>query len=164
MKTVLSLATERAGWGRSRPRGEGQGFAITHTNNAYVAIVADVTVSRAGALAITRLTAAVDCGTIINLSSAEAQVQGAMLDGISAAWFQKILIERGAAGQTNFDEYPMLRMNQSPPVVEVSSSSRSLRRPDWASRDFPRPRRRSATRSLRRRANAFAPCQLRTWI
>lgn len=119
MKAVLDLATEKAGWGRSRPRGEGQGFAITHTNNAYVAIVADVTVSRAGALAITRLTAAVDCGTIINLSAAEAQVQGAMLDGISAAWFQKILIERGAAGQTNFDEYPMLRMRQSPPAVDV---------------------------------------------
>jgi isoquinoline 1-oxidoreductase beta subunit len=119
MKAVLDLATEKAGWGRSRARGEGQGFAITHTNNAYVAIVADVTVSQAGALAVTRLTAAVDCGTLINLSAAEAQVQGAMLDGISAAWFQKILIEGGAARQTNFDEYPMLRMKQSPPVVEV---------------------------------------------
>jgi isoquinoline 1-oxidoreductase beta subunit len=120
MKAVLKLATERAGWGRSRPRGEGQGFAITHTNNAYVAIVADVTVSRDGVLAVTRLTAAVDCGTIINLSAAEAQVQGAMLDGISAAWFQKILIERGSAGQTNFDEYPMMRMNYVPPIVDVS--------------------------------------------
>jgi isoquinoline 1-oxidoreductase beta subunit len=119
MKAVLNLATESAGWGRSLPRGEGQGFAITHTNSAYVAIVADVTVSQGGALAITRLTAAVDCGTIINLSAAEAQVQGAMLDGISAAWFQKILIEGGAAKQTNFDEYPMLRMRQSPPAVEV---------------------------------------------
>jgi isoquinoline 1-oxidoreductase subunit beta len=76
-------------------------------------------VSRQGKLAINRLTAAVDCGTIINLSAAEHQVQGAMLDGISAAWFQKILIERGAAGQINFDEYPMLRMHQSPVVAEV---------------------------------------------
>ncbi|HEX3866697.1 MAG TPA: molybdopterin cofactor-binding domain-containing protein [Gemmatimonadaceae bacterium] len=119
MKAVLTLATEHAGWGRSCPRGEGQGFAITHTNNAYVAIVADVTVSRDGTLAITRLTAAVDCGMVINLSAAESQVQGAMLDGISAAWFQKILIDRGAAGQANFDEYPMLRMHHVPPVVEV---------------------------------------------
>jgi isoquinoline 1-oxidoreductase beta subunit len=119
MKAVINLATEKAGWGRSRPRGEGQGLAITHTNNAYVAIVADVTVSRAGELAITRLTAAIDCGTVINLSAAESQVQGAMLDGISAAWFQKILIERGAAAQTNFNEYPMLRMQYSPPVVDV---------------------------------------------
>jgi isoquinoline 1-oxidoreductase beta subunit len=119
MKAVINLATEKAGWGRSRPRGEGQGLAITHTNNAYVAIVADVTVTRAGELAIKRLTAAIDCGTVINLSAAESQVQGAMLDGISAAWFQKILIERGAAAQTNFNEYPMLRMQHSPPVVDV---------------------------------------------
>ena len=119
MTNVLKLATEKAGWGQPRPRGEGMGFAITHTNNAYVAIVADVSVSRDGKLAIKKLTAAVDAGTIINLSAAEAQIQGAMIDGISAAWFQKITIEHGAAAQTNFDDYPMLRMNQSPPVVDV---------------------------------------------
>jgi len=119
MTTVLKLATEKAGWGRARPRGEGQGFAITHTNNAYVAIVADVTVSREGELAIKKLTAVVDAGTIINLSAAESQVQGAMLDGISAAWFQKITIERGAAAQTNFDDYAMMRMKHSPPIVDV---------------------------------------------
>jgi isoquinoline 1-oxidoreductase beta subunit len=119
MTTVLKLATEKAGWGAPRPRGEGMGLAITHTNNAYIAIVADVAVSREGALTLKKLTAAVDAGTIINLSAAEAQIQGAMLDGISAAWFQKITIEHGAAAQTNFDEYPMLRMNHAPPLVEV---------------------------------------------
>jgi isoquinoline 1-oxidoreductase beta subunit len=119
MNAVLDLATERAGWGKPRPRGEGQGFAITHTNNAYVAIVADVAVSRDGELAIKKLTAVVDCGQLINLSAAENQVQGAILDGINAAWFQKITIERGGAAQTNFGEYPMLRMNHSPPVVDV---------------------------------------------
>ena len=75
--------------------------------------------SREGELAIKRLTAVVDAGTIINLSAAESQVQGAMLDGISAAWFQKITIEHGAAAQTNFNDYPMLRMNHVPPVVDV---------------------------------------------
>ena len=119
MKTVLERATQKAGWGKSRPRGEGQGLAITHTNNAYVAIVADVSVSREGELTINKLTAVVDAGTIINLSAAESQVQGAMLDGISAAWFQKITIEHGAAAQTNFHEYAMLRMNHSPRVVDV---------------------------------------------
>ena len=97
----------------------GQGFAITHTNNAYVAIVADVTVTREGELTIDKLTAAVDAGLIINLSSAEAQVQGAMLDGISAAWFQKITIKRGAAEQTNFSDYPQMRMNHAPKSVAV---------------------------------------------
>ncbi len=119
MINVLKLAAEKAGWGKSRPRGEGQGFAITHTNNAYVAIVADVKVSPAGELAVQKLTAVVDAGVIINLSSAESQVQGAMLDGLSAAWFQKITIKRGAAAETNFGEYPMMRMSQSPPVLEV---------------------------------------------
>jgi isoquinoline 1-oxidoreductase beta subunit len=119
MTSVLKLATEKAGWGQARPRGEGQGFAITRSNGAYVAIVADVAVSRDGKLAIKKITAAVDAGTIINLSAAEAQVQGAILDGISAAWFQKITIERGAAAQTNFDAYPMLRMSDSPRLMEV---------------------------------------------
>jgi isoquinoline 1-oxidoreductase beta subunit len=119
MTTVLKRATGKAGWGKSHPRGEGQGFAITHTNNAYIAIVADVAVSRDGVLAIKKLTCVVDAGTIVNLSGAEAQVQGAMLDGISAAWFQKITIEHGAAAQANFSDYRMLRMNQVPPVVDV---------------------------------------------
>jgi isoquinoline 1-oxidoreductase beta subunit len=119
MTNVLKRATTKAGWGKSRPRGEGQGFAITHTNNAYVAIVADVNVSQEGDLGIRKLTAVVDAGTIINLSAAESQVQGAMLDGISAAWFQKLTIEHGAAAQNNFNQYRMLRMRNSPPVIDV---------------------------------------------
>ncbi len=119
MEAVLKLAAEKAGWGKKLPRGQGQGFAITHTNNAYVAVVADVTVSQQGVLRIQKLTAVVDAGLIVNLSSAEAQVQGAMLDGISAAWFQKITIEAGAAAQVNYDDYPLLRIDNAPPAVEV---------------------------------------------
>jgi isoquinoline 1-oxidoreductase beta subunit len=119
MTAVLKLATEKANWGKASPRGEGQGFAICFANGAYVAIVADVAVSKAGELTIKKLTAAVDAGTIVNVSGAEAQVQGSMLDGISAAWFQKVTIERGAAAQTNFNKYPMLRMQHAPPTVAV---------------------------------------------
>ena len=119
MTNVLRRATEKAGWGKSRPRGEGQGFAITHTNNAYVAIVADVAVSGDGELAIKKITSVVDAGTIINLSAAESQVQGAILDGMGAAWFQKLTIERGAAAQGNFNQYHMLRMRNAPPVIDV---------------------------------------------
>ena len=119
MTAVLKLATEKAEWGQQRARGEGQGFAITRTNGAYVAVVADVVVTRAGDLTIRKITAAVDPGMIVNLSAAEAQVQGAILDGISAAWFQKITIDRGATVQRNFNDYPMLRMNHSPRQMEV---------------------------------------------
>ncbi len=76
--------------------------------------------SPAGELSVKKLTAVVNAGQIINLSSAEGQVQGAMIDGISAAWFQKLTIARGAAAQGNFNRYPMLRMAQSPANMEVS--------------------------------------------
>jgi len=119
MLEVLKLATDKAEWGQKLPRGEGMGFAITRTMGAWVAVVARVAVTPAGELTIKKITAAVDCGIIVNLSGAEAQVQGAILDGLSAAWFQKLTIEKGAAAQTNFDEYPMLRMNHSPHEMEV---------------------------------------------
>ena len=119
MTAVLKLAAEKAGWGKKLPRGQGQGLAITNTNSSYVAIIADVTVSQKGELKIQKLTAAVDAGLIVNLSSAENQVQGAMIDGIGAAWFLKATVEKGALAQTNFDQYPLIRMDNAPPVVEV---------------------------------------------
>jgi isoquinoline 1-oxidoreductase beta subunit len=127
-----------------------------------VAIVADVTVSREGELAIKKLTAVVDAGTIINLSAAESQVQGAMLDGISAAWFQKITIEHGAAAQTNFHDYRMLRMNHSPPVVDVQFVKSTAPQPAWASLVFRRRRRRSATPFSPPREFASVPCRSST--
>ena len=105
--------------GAKRPKGEGQGLAICNANGAYVAIIADVSVSPAGVLKIHQLTAAVDAGLIVNLSSAENQVQGSMLDGIGAAWFLKVTIDRGAVAQANFDDYALLGMANSPPVVNV---------------------------------------------
>jgi isoquinoline 1-oxidoreductase beta subunit len=70
-------------------------------------------------LSLKKITTAVDAGTIINLSAAEAQIQGSILDGISAAWFQKLTIAKGAAAEKNFDEYPMLRMDGTPREMEV---------------------------------------------
>ncbi len=119
MTTVVKLAAEKSGWGKKLPRGQGQGLAITFTNNSYVAIVADVTVSPQGVLKVQKLTAAVDAGVIVNLSSAESQVQGAMIDGIGAAWFLKATVEKGALAQTNFDQYPLIRLENAPPVVDV---------------------------------------------
>jgi isoquinoline 1-oxidoreductase beta subunit len=119
MIAVVKLATEQAGWGKKLPSGQGQGLAISSTNGAYVAIVADVTVSKKGELRIDKLTAAVDAGLIVNLSSAESQVQGAMIDGIGAAWFLKVTIDKGAVAQNNFDQYPLIRMPDAPAAVEV---------------------------------------------
>lgn len=119
MNAVIKLAMEKAGWGKKLPRGQGQGFAISSTNGACVAVIAQVTVSPAGELKIDRLVAAVDAGLIINLSSAENQVQGSLIDGIGAAWFLKVTVEKGLIQQTNLDEYPLIRMPDSPSAVEA---------------------------------------------
>ena len=119
LNAVIKLAAEKAGWGKKLPRGSGQGIAISATNGACVAIVAEVTVTPAGDLHVDKMVAAVDAGLIINLSSAESQVQGSMLDGLGAAWFLKITLDKGQVEQTNFDQYPLITIKNAPPVVEA---------------------------------------------
>ncbi|MDQ8188110.1 molybdopterin cofactor-binding domain-containing protein [Pelagicoccus sp. SDUM812002] len=116
MKGVLRLAAEKAGWGRKLPKGSGQGIAFHFSHLGYVAVVAEVTVAPSGALTVNKLIAGVDVGPIVNLSGAENQVQGSMIDALNAAWQQEITIEGGRVRQTNFDDNPMLRIAQSPKV------------------------------------------------
>ncbi|MGJ8724064.1 MAG: molybdopterin cofactor-binding domain-containing protein [Roseibacillus sp.] len=116
MAGVVKLAAEKTNWGQKLPQGRGQGIAFHFSHRGYVTVVAEVEVSPEGELTIHRLTAASDVGPIMNLSGAENQVEGSMLDGLSTAWFQKMDIKKGAVTNTNFPSYPVLRMNQSPSV------------------------------------------------
>ena len=119
VKGVLKLAAEKSGWGKKLPRGQGQGIAGCFAYGSHAAVVADVTVSRDGALRVDKLTAAIDAGPIINLSGAENQVQGAMLDGYSAAVRQQITVSKGRVDQSNYHDYLLLRMNDAPRQVDV---------------------------------------------
>jgi isoquinoline 1-oxidoreductase beta subunit len=119
MKGCLQLAAEKAGWPKQLPKGEGQGLAYYFSYGGYVAIVADVSVSKAGAVKVNKLTAAVDIGPVMNLSGAENQVQGAITDGLSIALRQQITIDKGCVQQSNFHDYQLLRMLDAPPVLEV---------------------------------------------
>ena len=126
MKGVLRLAAEKAGWGEKLEKGRGRGIAFHFSHLGYVAVVADVTVSKEGVLKVNRLSAGVDVGPIMNLSGAENQVEGSMIDGLSAAWFQEILVEDGAVKQKNFHEYPLLTMKDAPKVeVHFAKSDHS---------------------------------------
>ncbi|MBA4137661.1 MAG: xanthine dehydrogenase family protein molybdopterin-binding subunit [Opitutus sp.] len=116
MKNVLRLAAEKSGWGKKLPRGSGQGVAFHFSHRGYVAEVAEVSVSPDGTLKVHRVTVATDVGPIINLSGAENQIQGAVIDGLSAAWLQEITFERGRTTQANFDTYPLLRGVDAPQV------------------------------------------------
>ncbi len=119
MKGVLTLAAEKSGWGKKLPRGSGQGIAFYFSHQGYVAEVAEVTVDRAGTLKVNRVTAAVDVGPIMNLSGAETQVQGSIIDGLSSTWMQEITIDHGRVVQSNFDQFPMLRITDVPPIIDV---------------------------------------------
>jgi isoquinoline 1-oxidoreductase beta subunit len=116
MKGVLQLVAEKSGWGKKLPSGSGQGIAFHFSHGGYVAEVAEVTVSKDGALKVDRVVVAADVGPIINPSGAENQIQGSIIDGLGGAWLQELTVENGAVVQTNFHDYPLLRINDSPKI------------------------------------------------
>ncbi len=115
---VIRLAAEKAGWGKNLPAGHGLGLAFYFSHAGHIAEVAEVSVDTRRRLKVHRVTVAADVGPIINLSGAENQCQGSVMDGLSTMFGLEITIEDGRVQETNFDRYPMLRM-QNAPVVDV---------------------------------------------
>ncbi|HEY1764117.1 MAG TPA: molybdopterin cofactor-binding domain-containing protein [Opitutaceae bacterium] len=120
MRNVVAQVAEKAGWGKPLDRGQGMGLGYYFSHQGYIAEVAEVTVSRKGELKVDRVVAAVDVGSqIVNLSGAENQVQGAITDGLNAAWRQELDIRQGRVVQSNFSDYPMLRIPDAPKKIEI---------------------------------------------
>jgi isoquinoline 1-oxidoreductase beta subunit len=123
-KAVLDLAAEKAGWDEKLPAGVGRGVSLQAVFGSYMAQVAEVEVSDAGAVRVRRVVCAVDCGTVVNPNTVQAQVQGAIIFGITAALYGEITVKDGRVEQTNFDTYQMLRMNETPAIdVHIVQSS-----------------------------------------
>jgi isoquinoline 1-oxidoreductase beta subunit len=121
MKNVLREVADKSGWGKRKfARGQGQGIAFHFSHRGYIAEVAEVTVSREGKLKVDRVVVVTDIGAqIVNLSGAENQVQGSVIDGLSTLMYPELDIDKGAVVQSNFHEYPLLRMPETPPQIEV---------------------------------------------
>jgi isoquinoline 1-oxidoreductase subunit beta len=117
-KAVLDLAAEKAGWGQPLPKRVGRGVALQFVFATYLAHVAEVEVSADGSVRVRRVVTAVDCGSVINPDTVQAQIQSAVMFGVTAALYGEISLKNGRVEQSNFDTYQILRMNEAP-VVEV---------------------------------------------
>jgi len=117
-RRVLDLAVERSGYGRVKlPEGHAHGLAVHQSFGSYVAHVAEVSVDH-GKVRVHRVTAAVDCGTVVNPLTVRAQIQGAAVFGLSALLYGQITLKDGRVQQGNFDAYPVVRIYEAP-VVDV---------------------------------------------
>lgn len=121
MRNVLKFAAEKAGWGKKKfAKGSGAGLAFHFSHRGYFAQVAEVTVTKEGELKIDRFVTGADIGAqVVNLSGAENQVEGSVLDGLCVLKSQEINIERGRVVQGNFNDYPILRITEAPAKVET---------------------------------------------
>ncbi len=112
---VLELAAEKAGWGTAPPPGHFRGVAVHKSFGSYAAAVAEVSVEGTE-IRVHRMVVAADCGRVINPNLVEAQLEGSAVFGLSAALKQRISLENGRVQQSNFHDFELLRMHESPKI------------------------------------------------
>lgn len=118
-QTVLDEVAKRAGWGTPLPEGVGRGIALVESFDTIVGEVVEVTLKDDGTPKVLRAWAVVDCGTTINPLNAEAQIAGGLIMGLSSAISEQVTLEAGAVVESNFTDYPILKLADAPPVVDV---------------------------------------------
>jgi isoquinoline 1-oxidoreductase beta subunit len=117
-KAVVALAADKAGWGEKLPPRVGRGISVQSAFATYMAQVAEVEVAKDGTVRVRRVVCAVDCGIAVNPDTVRAQIQSAVMFGITAALYGEVTLKNGRVEQSNFDNYQILRMNEAP-TVEV---------------------------------------------
>jgi isoquinoline 1-oxidoreductase subunit beta len=113
---VLDEAAKRAGWGTPLPTGVGRGIALVQSFGSIVAHVVEASLKEDGTPKVHKVTAVVDCGTTVNPLNGEAQVQGGIVMGLSSAIGEEITLEKGAVVQSNFTDYPLIKMADVPAI------------------------------------------------
>lgn len=113
---VLQLAADKAGWSKPAAPGRFRGIALAESFGSVVAEVAEVSVGDDGAIRVHQVTAAVDCGQTVNPQTIARQIEGAIVYGLSAALYGRITYRDGKVEQSNFHDYPLLRMHEMPQV------------------------------------------------
>ncbi|MCU0758223.1 MAG: molybdopterin-dependent oxidoreductase [Steroidobacteraceae bacterium] len=115
LRAVLELAARESGWGGALPRGSGRGIACMESYGTRVALVAEVRVAE-GEVAVRRITCAVDCGQVVHPGIVEQQMESGIVFGLSAALHGEVTFADGAVRQSNFHDYPVLRLPEMPRI------------------------------------------------
>lgn len=115
---VLELVRDKSGWGKPGSEKYNRGVAAYFCHNSYAAHIVDM-VTRDGQPYVERVFSAMDCGIVVNPEAAGNMVQGAVVDGIGNAFYGALTHKDGAAQQTNFDNYRLIRHNEAPKKIEV---------------------------------------------
>jgi isoquinoline 1-oxidoreductase beta subunit len=113
---VIRAVAQRSGWGRTLPAGRGLGLAFHFSHQGHFAEVAEVSVDARKKVEVHKVWVVADIGPIVNLSGAENQCQGSVVDALSTAMDLKITFENGRVEQTNFDKYPIVRIDKAPEI------------------------------------------------
>jgi isoquinoline 1-oxidoreductase beta subunit len=112
---VLELAAQKAGWGTPLPAGRTRGIAVAEAFGSYCAQVAEVSVER-GQVRVLRVVCAIDCGMVVNPDTVVAQMESGIVYGLTAALKGEITIKNGRVEQGNFNDYPLLRLDEMPEI------------------------------------------------
>ena len=115
-KAVLQLAADKAGWGKPLPAGQGRGIALCTGFGSFIAQVAEVSVDKDGTVKPTRVVCVVDCGLMVNPDTVRAQMESGIIFGLSAVMYGEITLKEGRVEQTNFGDYRVLRISESPRI------------------------------------------------
>jgi isoquinoline 1-oxidoreductase beta subunit len=130
---VLNLAAEKAGWGAPLSEGRARGIAVHSSFGSFIAQVAEVSVDPAGRIRVHKVVCAVDCGKYVNPEIIRAQMESGIVFGLSAALHGAITFRNGRVEQSNFHDYPLLRLTEMPEVevhiVESSEKSGGIGEP-----------------------------------
>ncbi|SES80715.1 xanthine dehydrogenase family protein molybdopterin-binding subunit [Thalassotalea agarivorans] len=119
-KACVEKVAAMSKWGQTLPAGHALGIAVHRSFCSYVACVVEVSTNKAGKVRLENIWMAADCGTVVNPERAVSQMEGAAIFGISLTYFGEITAENGAIVQGNFDDYPVARMSDVPPIhVEI---------------------------------------------
>jgi len=119
LRKVVEVVAAKGGWGRSVPKGHGLGIAVHRSFVSYVATIVEVAVDDKGKLTVPRVDTAIDCGTYVNPERIHSQIEGAAIMGLSLAKYGEITFKDGKVQQGNFDDFPVIRIDESPLVTNV---------------------------------------------